>query len=356
MKKLNKFWVRLSVVFLIHTLLKSFDLSFPNGPFGLSWRSLCFSLYFISYGICFWYVAERFEQFLRKKIKKPENNRWQAILYVLAHAAFAFVAMCLLNYLYRLGDFRIFNNKYTWHDVPSLNPQFTISLTSMYLIIFGIDSYWEMRNKLQDKILREEQLKRENITAHYKALKAQIEPHFLFNSLSVLSSLVYEDADLSADFIVKLSKTLRYIIEKNECNLVKLSSELKFLESYFFLIKTRLENGVFLENKLGTDFTDSAYIPPVTLQLLIENAVNHNSYNPDKPLCITIEKNGGQIIVRNTLSPRAALKESTKKGLKNISDRYELICSKKIEIKKTDTEFIVKLPILSRQDHESFNF
>ena len=133
------------------------------------------------------------------------------------------------------------------------------------------------------------ELEKDNILAQYKALKAQIEPHFLFNSLSVLSSLVYENADIAAVFIVKMSKTLKYIIEKNEFHLVKLSEELQFLDAYFFLIKTRLGNGVFLENKFESTFTENTFIPPVTLQLLVENAVNHNKYNPDVPLKITVE-------------------------------------------------------------------
>jgi len=354
MRELNKLRIRFLVVFLIHIIIKSFDLSFPKGPFELNWRSLWFSVYFIGYGLIIWYVAECFDKKLRKRIQHPEGNRKKTATLFLFHAFFGYGFMLSVNLFYRLGDVYIFNKAYLWEDISMFNPEMTVALIALYLLIYGFDGYSRMHAKLQEKQLREEQLKKENITAQYKALKAQIEPHFLFNSLSVLSSLVYEDADHSADFIVKLSKTLRYIIEKNEFNLVTLREELAFLDSYFFLIKTRLEGGVLLENKLDESFIESTFIPPVTLQLLIENAINHNSYNPDKPLRITLETDGNKIIVRNNLNPRTVLKETTQQGLKNISKRYKLICDKEIEVLKTEKEFIVKIPVLDQSDYEGF--
>uniref|UniRef100_UPI003217BC2B sensor histidine kinase n=1 Tax=uncultured Draconibacterium sp. TaxID=1573823 RepID=UPI003217BC2B len=354
MIKTNKFRIRFIVVFLIHITIKSFDLSFPGGPFELNWRSLWFSVYFIGYGLLLWYLAEWFDLKIRSRIKNSEGNREKTLLLFLCHAVFGYGLVFTVNLFYRLSDVYLFNYADLWESISCFNPELIVSLLSLYLLIYGFDSYSRMHNKLQEKQLREEQLKKENITAQYKALKAQIEPHFLFNSLSVLSSLVYEDPDYSADFIVKLSKTLRYIIEKNEFNLVKLSEELGFLNSYYFLIKTRLEEGVFLENNLEEAFVQSTFIPPVTLQLLFENAINHNTCNPAKPLRIIISKEDDRIIFRNNLNPRSVLKESTKKGLKNIRKRYELICNRKVEVIKTETEFVVKLPVLNQTDYEGF--
>lgn len=355
MVKPNKLWIRFLVVFLIHITIKSFDLSFPKGPFELGWRSLWFSVYFIGYGLVVWYVAEWFDIKLRRRIQHSEGNRKKTAVLFLFHTSIGYGLMFTVNLFYRLADVYIFNKAYLWEDISMFNPEMIISLLVMYLLVYGFESYSRMHRILQEKQLRGEQLKKENITAQYKALKAQIEPHFLFNSLSVLSSLVYEDADHSADFIVKLSKTLRYIIEKNEFNLVTLGEELEFLDSYFFLVKTRLEDGVLLENKLNTSFVVSTYIPPVTLQLLIENAINHNSYNPGKPLKITIETDDNKIIVKNNLNPRSVLKETTRQGLKNISKRYQLICDKELEVLKTENEFTVKIPVLNQSDYEGFN-
>lgn len=348
-------WLRFLVVFLIHIIIKSFDLSFPNGPFELSLRSLAFTMYFIGYVLLVWYMAEWFNKVIHRKVKNPEGNRKKMILVTFYHAIFGYVLAFSINHFYRLGDVYLFGNIEIWEDIHLFNPELTISLLSIYLIIFGFNNYSIMHNRVQEGELKTERLQKENILASYQALKAQIEPHFLFNSLSVLSSLVYKDADLSADFIVKLSKTLRYVIEKNESHLVKLSSELEFLDSYFFLIKTRLDDGVFLENSLDKSFIESTFIPPVTLQLLVENAINHNKYNPENPLKIKIEKEADFIVVRNNLNLREVMEVSTKQGLKNIARRYELISGLKIIITKTETDFIVKIPVLNQPDYERFN-
>lgn len=355
MVNINKIWIRFLVVFLFHFIIKSFDLSFPNGPFALNFRSLVFSLYFISYGLLIWYFAEWFNFKLRGFLKNPESNQRKMILSTFLNAIFAFILMGSMNYLYRQGDSYLFKNGFLWDDISFFNPELTVSLTSIYLVIFGFDSYSQIRIKLQEGLLKTEQLEKENILAQYQALKAQIEPHFLFNSLSVLSSLVHEDANLSSDFIVKLSKSLRYIIEKNRFHLVKLSEEMEFLKAYFFLIKTRFNDGVFLENKLKNSSEESIYIPPATLQLLVENAVNHNKYNPKNPLRIKINKEGDFIIVRNSLNLREITETSTKQGLNNIARRYELVSGTKIEISKTETEFIVRIPVLNKTDYERFN-
>lgn len=351
----SKIWIRFLVVFLIHIMIKSFDLSFPRGPFELSLRSMTFTLYFVGYGMVVWYLAEWFDKAIRKKIINAESNRKKMILLTFYHAVFGYVLAFSINHFYRLGDVYIFGNDEIWDDIPIFNPELTVSLLSIYLVVFGFNNYTLMHNRVQEGELKTERLQKENILASYQALKAQIEPHFLFNSLSVLSSLVYEDADLSADFIVKLSKTLRYVIEKNESHLIKLSFELEFLDSYFFLIKTRLDDGVFLENKLDKSFIESTYIPPVTLQLLVENAINHNKYDPENPLKIRIDKEGDFIAVSNNLNLREVMEVSTKQGLKNIARRYELISGVKIEIKKTETEYTVKIPVLNQTDYERFN-
>ena len=350
----NKIWVRFLVIFLIHIVIKSFDLSFPNGPFATDYRSLFFSVYFMLYGTFLWYFAEWFDNLLHKWIKKPEKSRTKTLIFAAFHALFAFAIMFTVNHFYRLSDIYIFNKAQTWENIPLLNPELIVSLVSFYLIIYGFNSYLQIHNELQEQKIKQIQLKKENISAQYQALKAQIEPHFLFNSLSVLSSLVYEDADLSSDFILKLSKTLRYIIEKNEVNLVKLSEEMEFLQSYFFLIKTRLDDGVFLVSNLDNDVLNSAYIPPVTLQLLVENAIKHNKYNPKNPLKITINKQGEYILVKNNLNERTTFNETTRLGLKNIRKRFEIISNKHVEVEKTDSEFTVKIPLLNLKDYESF--
>ncbi|MCE4565949.1 histidine kinase [Maribellus sp. CM-23] len=353
--KRRQIWFRLWVVFLIHLVIKSFDLSFPNGPFEISLRSLVFSLFFLIYGMGIWYGADRANHFFQRLVGKQSNERKRIALLTLLHAVFGFVLLLSFNHLYRLGDIELFNNGEVWESVLFFNPELTVSLLCIYLIVVGFDGYFQTQKRLQEQLLRAKELEKENILAQYKALKAQIEPHFLFNSLSVLSSLVYEDADLSADFIVKMSKTLRYIIEKNEFHLVTLSEELEFLKAYFFLIKIRLGEGVFLDVELEKKFVESTFIPPVTLQLLVENAVVHNKYNPNDPLRISIRKEGNHMIVCNNLNLRNDKETSTQTGLKNLSRRYELLCGQNVEAEATANEFVVRIPVLNTTDYERFN-
>ena len=355
MKGIRKFWLRFWVVFLIQVIIKSFDQSFPFGPFELNLRSFVFTFYFVVYGLIIWKIADYFNLYFQRWTKNLKSIGLKIVIVTFLHAVLGFILVVSLNHLYRLGDVYLFGYAETWSKNSFLNPELTVALTAIYLLILAFDGYYEMQKNFQNEILRARELEKENILAQYKALKAQIEPHFLFNSLSVLSSLVYEDADLSANFIIKLSKTLRYIIEKNEFHLVKLSEELVFLEAYFFLIKTRLDDGVFLENKLDKSFTENTFLPPVTLQLLVENAINHNKYNPENPLRIIIEKKDEFILVKNNLNPRDVKRHSTQTGLKNLSKRYELVSQKRIMVKQTNSDFEVKIPVLKYSDYERFN-
>ncbi|RIH64686.1 hypothetical protein D1164_13685 [Mariniphaga sediminis] len=354
MRMIKKIWLRFWVVFLIHLMIKSFDLSFPGGPFELNFRSLLFSLFFMTYGMFIWQTADYFNGFFQKLTQHVIRIRVKIAVLTFLHAILGFILSLSLNHFYRIGDIYLFEDVGHWEHNSFFNPELTIALTSIYLIILGFDGYFEMQQSFQNEVLKARELEKESILAQYKALKAQIEPHFLFNSLSVLSSLVYDDADLASGFIVKMSKTLRYIIEKNEFHLVKLSEELEFLDAYFFLIKTRFEEGVFLENRLQKPFVENTYIPPVTLQLLVENAVIHNKSNPENPLKITIDREEKFIVVKNNLNLRVKNEPSTQMGLKNISKRYELVSGQKVIILKTDSEFIVKIPSLNYSDYERF--
>lgn len=355
MGNIRKFWLRFWVVFLFHIVIKSFDLSFPNGPFELNIRSVVFTLFFMVYGLTIWQIGDYMNVFFQRWVSNIKNERSRIFTHILLHLVLGYLLVLSLNYLYRMGDVHLFNRGDQWKDILWVNPELTISLLSMYLVVLGFDSYFQIQRKLQDELLKAKELERENLLAQYRALKAQIEPHFLFNSLSVLSSLVYKDADLSADFIMKMSKTLRYIIEKNEFHLVRLSEELGFLDAYFFLIKTRLEDGVLLENNLEKSFVENTFLPPVSLQVLVENAINHNKYNPDEPLKIIIESDHNFIVVRNNLNPRMKKESSTQTGLMNLSKRYELVSQKQVIIQKSENEFVVKLPVLNLSDYERFN-
>ena len=176
--------------------------------------------------------------------------------------------------------------------------------------------------------MNEERLKRENIQAKYDALRNQVDPHFFFNSLSVLTNLVYKSADLSAEYITQLAKSYRYILDKKFENLVSIKTEQEFLESYFFLIRIRHEESIQFEVSISEETRCTGMLPPATLQMLVENAIKHNRFSAAKPLHISITDHEDSLYIVNELRKRYGVKSSIGLGLDNISKRYELICDR----------------------------
>ena len=190
-----------------------------------------------------------------------------------------------------------------------------------------------------------EQLKTEQFAQQYQTLKDQLNPHFLFNSFNVLSNLVYDNPDTAARFIRQLSKIYRYVLKVQQEKLVKLSSELEFAENFLSLQKMRFEEG--LQYQINVDKLDF-YLPPLSLQMLLENALKHNIASMANPLKIEILAEDGKLVVRNNLQLKSSLtEESTGIGLSNIRKRYELLNDEHIFIEKNATSFTVKLPLLN---------
>jgi len=191
---------------------------------------------------------------------------------------------------------------------------------------------------------RAQKLREEKLIFQYETLKSQVNPHFLFNSLNSLSSLLRKDLDLSEQYIQKLSTIYRYILENENKELVTLSAEIEFVNNYFYLQKIRDEEKVELKMELNK--IEDIYILPVSLQLLVENALKHNSATRKQPLEIVIHFEGlDKIVVRNNLQKKTQLNGSSKTGLKNLNERSRLILNRDIEIHETADEFVVKIPV-----------
>lgn len=197
---------------------------------------------------------------------------------------------------------------------------------------------------------RYERMNLENIQSKHKALRSQIDPHFFFNSLSVLTSLVYKDPDKSADYITQLSKVYRNILDKKKKNIVPLENELDLIESYMFLMKIRFGNNISFKINISDSGRINSYIPPNTLQLLVENAIKHNKCTSEKPLTILISEDDSFIYVENNLNKKRQLEASAGIGLENIKHRYELLKGKKVVINEDEEMFIVKLPKYTVKD------
>jgi sensor histidine kinase YesM len=189
-----------------------------------------------------------------------------------------------------------------------------------------------------------EKLQKEGMAAKYESLKNQVNPHFLFNSLNALTNLVYEDQDKAAKFIKQLSQVYRYVLDTRDKEVVSLEEESSFLKSYLFLQQIRFGDKL----KLSISIDDvKTKLPPLVLQMLIENAIKHNVISEDSPLSIRVYAEGEYLVVENNLQRKQVMaEESPGIGLENICKRYEFLTNKEVQIQQTD-KFIVRLPLIS---------
>jgi sensor histidine kinase YesM len=194
------------------------------------------------------------------------------------------------------------------------------------------------------KLEVEQNLREESLKFKYQNLKSQMNSHFLFNTLNTLSELVYIDAKKSDKFIQDLSAIYRYIIENEEVDLIGLDTEISFVKQYFNLQQTR--DGEKIKLQIDIINMDKIKIVPVSVQILVENALKHNAKSEDKPLIIKIKEENEEIIVSNNIQKKSVLENSTKTGLPNLKKRTKIITGKEIIINEKNNIFIVKLPTL----------
>ncbi|MEM8928319.1 MAG: histidine kinase [Bacteroidota bacterium] len=214
-----------------------------------------------------------------------------------------------------------------------------------FAVIFVNLFYFSIKQK--DEITRQmEDLKKEMLASQYTSLKNQISPHFLFNSLNTLTSLMYADRDLASDFVTRLASTYRYILDNREHDLVDLEKELIFLDSYIFMMNVRHKNAVHITTEVDLD-TTTYFIPTLSLQMLVENALKHNRYSKEKPLNIAISTiQQDALAVRNNLQKRSNLGGTTKMGLQNIKKRYSYYTNKQVLVREEEDFFEVIIPLL----------
>jgi len=201
---------------------------------------------------------------------------------------------------------------------------------------------------IQNKKVKEQKIIAGTASAKFDALKNQLDPHFLFNSLNVLTSLIEEDPNQAQKFTTSLSKVYRYVLEQKNKDLVAVDEELQFARTYVRLLKMRFEDSIVFDIPDQCSRPE-ARIVPLSLQLLLENAVKHNVVTSERPLHIKVFEKEGQLVVSNNLQAKQVLKKSSGVGLQNIQERYKIISNKKVNITKTASEFIVEIPMLTKQ-------
>ncbi|MBB5636843.1 sensor histidine kinase YesM [Pedobacter cryoconitis] len=188
-------------------------------------------------------------------------------------------------------------------------------------------------------------VKADHLSAQYELLKHQVNPHFLFNSLNTLKSMVEIDDEHISEFILNLSDFYRFTLEKRKQDLIPLADELNILHSYMFLLRARFEEGIIFDDQMSEQYATSL-IPPFTLQLLVENCIKHNVVSLEQPLTISLYINDNMLHVKNNLQLKMTSDPSIQMGLENINERYQHLTRKNIAIEKNQDSFTVKLPLI----------
>ena len=247
-----------------------------------------------------------------------------------------------------------------WDHIPmrfSYDPSQVITLSIRYranqalTILALIAAYYlcvsnQVQENLKKVVVDSQILEKENINARFLALKNQISPHFLFNNLSVLASLVESYPEKSSEFIAQLSTAYRYILQQAELSQISLKDEVGFLQTYTFLLRTRFKEKVVIHVDVTEHDLSFYSLIPLTLQLLIENAIKHNTMSLAHPLVVSIYIEDQMLVVSNPLQIRTLPEPTTKLGLQNIISRYNLLLKKQVIVLQTDAHFTVKVPLV----------
>lgn len=280
---------------------------------------------------------------LRKKIAPSPSAGQRVIAQILFFAiTVAFVTLIFFGYHWvRFPGYTLQMENYKWALLVGLTGDLVGSAFNE-----AIYSQQEWRRTQLEK----EQLEKLHLQSQLDVLKNQINPHFLFNSLNSLSSLIADDPAKAEEFVDKLSMVYRYILLHNGRDWVDLQTELTFINAYFHLLQTRYGEGVRL-NLAVSDAQADSLLPPLTLQLLVENAIKHNVVHKNNPLFIDISLNGErELVISNNLQPKSKhLVLSHGVGLKNIAERYRMASAGAIEVREESGLFVVKLPLVGSE-------
>jgi len=220
------------------------------------------------------------------------------------------------------------------------------------IIIYNLYFFFRLYER---NIIENEQLKKEALVAQFEILKNQISPHFLFNSLNALITLIPKDEMMAVSYTQKLANVYRRLLNSVERNTISLSEELSFLADYIFIFESRFETKMAVDMNFPDDISHQLVVP-FALQMLVENAVKHNTISRDHPLTIRLFIEDEHIVVENNLRVRKNPVVSTGIGLENIINRYNLLTGKQVIILNTGTHFRVSLPLILKEDKHESNY
>ncbi|PIF43798.1 2TM domain-containing protein [Chryseobacterium sp. 52] len=290
--------------------------------------------------------------FLNKKFPWSEASTKRAAISIVS----ILIANIILVYFCNYMNFVVFQKAVSTQEYFSGRYNFvnwfTINVALLISAFLHAKGFMEELKKTSRKEVVEQKLIAKSANAQFESLKNQLDPHFLFNSLNVLSALIDENPNQAQKFTASMSKIYRYVLEQKDKELVTVEDEIEFAKTYCDLLKTRFEDSVDFIFEVNKE-DDRRYVVPLSLQLLLENCIKHNFATSSRPLVIKIFSDNDTLCIENNLQAREQMKESAGIGLANIVQRYALLTKKNVFIEKSEDYFKVKVPILANKPNNT---
>ena len=332
---------------LMAIALPIFSIFFPFFVFGQK-PSEGLTLFFISAAISFfhiivfWLVEKYMVIIIRKAYPDIYNYKKRLIIQSVAIVFSTFI----LCYLSEFAEFCLGVSSVEF-EAPFINKYIaslviTIIILSIYEGVYSFQLY-------KQSLVKNQELEKKNTQAQLDVLKNQVNPHFLFNSLNTLVSIIPEDSETAVKFTEKLSSVYRYILEIRDKEIITLAEEMSCMESYRFLLSIRFGDHIKFEFE-NLDNLEDNFIVPLSIQMLVENAIKHNIISKARPLTIIIKIENNKLLVCNNLQLKTSQIDSTGVGIKNIEQRYKLLVNKTISVKQSAEQFCVELPLLTMKE------
>jgi len=304
-----------------------------------SWEVKFSFLYTIGIAAVIW-QGNRYLHFSMRSYFDWHNKPVQKVLVLLLSVGFYTIPVSVLLLV---GWYNFFGGgQLNWNIIW----QSTLIILVAVVFITHIYETVFLVKETESEMIKNEQLERAKVEAELEALKNQIDPHFIFNSLNTLSHLIEEKPVKAKQFNDNLADVYRYILQNKARDLVLLKEEIIFLENYFSLLKIRFEKAVQMKIAIDEQKLDQYLIPPISLQILVENAIKHNEFSDTVPLTIEIKLVNDELEIHNLVRKKSLRKPSSKIGLQNLRERYRLITNSEITITEEEKNFTVVLPVL----------
>ena len=292
--------------------------------------------------------------YLNKKLSWTENTRARTILGILSAVLINFIVVYCCNYINYVMIQKVSTQEEFLSGKYNFTNWFFVNFALMIAAFLHAKGFMEELKKTSKKEVVQQKLIANSANAQFESLKNQLDPHFLFNSLNVLSALIDENPDQAQKFTSSMSKIYRYVLEQKDKELVTVLDEIEFAKTYCNLLKTRFEDSVDFEfDVLKED--EQKLVVPLSLQLLLENCIKHNFATSSKPLIIKVYSEGSYLSVKNNLQKREQLKESAGIGLSNIVQRYSLLTDQNVFVEESPQDFKVKIPVLTEKKYQKMN-